>query len=109
MSSVLVKVPYEDLNLPHSQQRHEPLSFFSGRHFRLHLNNALYNNEEGKVWIPSDDVDLQLLIYVISLAGIGGNRLYEATIDAIQDHFFWETLNSDIDVFCLTCLRCKLH
>ena len=77
------------------------------RDFRLHLKNGLYKNEEGKVWIPSDDLDLQLRICVISHAGIGGHRGYEATLSAIQDHFFWRSLNSDIDVFCRTCLHCK--
>ena len=60
----------------------------------------------GKLYIPADDVHLQLRIYVIGHCGRGGHRASDSTASAIKEYCFWKTMQQDILAFCDSCFHC---
>jgi hypothetical protein len=48
--------------------------------------NGLLVNEQGKIWIPTNAVSMQVRLCVIAHCGPGGHRGHQLTLSAIQDH-----------------------
>jgi hypothetical protein len=52
--------------------------------------NGLPVNEQGKIWIPTNAVSIQVRLCVIAHCGRGGHRGHQVTLSAIQDHYSWK-------------------
>jgi Integrase zinc binding domain len=55
---------------------------------------------------PESDISLQLRILVVAHCGASGHRSQAAMLSAIQKHFSWNGLKSDVQAFYSTCLNC---
>lgn len=68
----------------------------------------LWKDENGIIYIPSDDQDLQLRIAVSAHCGLGGHRGYTTTCSIIKEKMYWENMEEDIKAFVQGCLVCIL-
>ena len=75
--------------------------------FSLSTESGIYKNRNGAIFIPTDEIQLQLRIYVVGHFGIAGHRGYDTTLKNIQKYFFWETMQDDIKMFYDSCLHCS--
>jgi hypothetical protein len=48
--------------------------------------NGLLVNEQGKIWIPTNAVSMQVRLCVIAHCGRGGHRGHQVTLSAIKEH-----------------------
>jgi hypothetical protein len=48
--------------------------------------HGLLVNDQGKIWIPTNAVSMQVHLFVIAHCGRGGHRGHQVTLSAIQDH-----------------------
>jgi Integrase core domain/Integrase zinc binding domain len=67
--------------------------------------NGLLVNDQGKIWIPTNAVSMQVRLCVIAHCGRGGHRSYQVTLSAIQDHCYWKCMSKDIKVFVGSCFH----
>ena len=74
--------------------------------FSLSKESGIYKNRNGAIFIPTDEIQLQLRICVVGHFGIAGHRGYDITLKNIQKYFFWETMQDDIKMFYDSCLHC---
>eukprot|EP00171_Calliarthron_tuberculosum_P001128 IDg1128t1 len=58
------------------------------------------------IYIPCEDLELQMKILVSGHTGIGGHRGKRATESAIRENFFWKDMATDIDLFVRHCIHC---
>ena len=75
------------------------------RHRRDDAHGALVN-EQDRVWIPDDALDLQQRLCVVAHAGVGGHRGIRTTTATIEERFVWTTLDTDVKRFVQECLQC---
>lgn len=68
----------------------------------------MWRNENGQLYIPSDDEDLQLRVIVAAHCGLGGHRGYTTTVGVIKEKMFWENMEADVKAFVQGCLVCLL-
>lgn len=68
----------------------------------------LCNDENGIIYIPSNNQELQLRIAVSAHHGLGGHRGYIATCSIIKENMYWENMEEDIKAFLQGCLVCRL-
>jgi Integrase zinc binding domain len=68
--------------------------------------NGLLVNEQGKIWILTNAVSMQVRFCVIAHCGRGGHRGHQVTLSAIQDHYYWKGMSKDITVFVGSCFHC---
>jgi Integrase zinc binding domain/Integrase core domain len=68
--------------------------------------NGLLVNDQGKIWIPTNAVSMQVRLCVIAHCGRGGHRGYQVTLSAIQDHYYWKGMSKDVKVFVGSCFHC---
>jgi hypothetical protein len=68
--------------------------------------NGLLVNDQGKIWIPTNAVSMQVRLCVIAHCGRGGHRGHQVTLSAIQDHYYWKGMSKDIKVFVGSCFHC---
>jgi Integrase core domain/Integrase zinc binding domain len=68
--------------------------------------NGLLDNEQGKIWIPTNAVSMQVRLCVIAQCGRGEHRGHQVTLSAIQDHYYWKGMSKDIKVFVGSCFHC---
>jgi hypothetical protein len=68
--------------------------------------NGLLVNEQGKIWIPTNAVSLQVRLCVIAHCGRGGHRGHQVTLSAIQYHYDWKGMSKYIKVFVGSCFHC---
>ena len=74
----------------------------------LHEVDGILKVRNGATWIPDNSSELQMRISVVGHCGRSGHRGYETTLSTIKDHFFWKTIDADIDAFSKSCLHCAL-
>ena len=60
----------------------------------------------GKLWIPTEDVDVHLKVLVISHCGIMGHRGVEPTSSIIHELFAWDGMSRDAEAFVGGCIHC---
>jgi hypothetical protein len=60
--------------------------------------NWLLINDQGKIWIPTSAVSMQVRLCVIAHCGHGGHRGHQVTLTAIQDHYYWKGMSKDVKV-----------
>eukprot|EP00171_Calliarthron_tuberculosum_P001006 IDg1006t1 len=60
----------------------------------------------GKIWIPENDVDLQLKLMVVAHCGTMGHRGVAATESVIREDFIWANLSKDAAEFVKNCIHC---
>lgn len=63
----------------------------STRPTNTRLENGLWRNPVGSIWVPDDAGSLQLRLCVISHTGPSGHRGQAATENALHKTFFWST------------------
>jgi Integrase zinc binding domain len=68
--------------------------------------NGLLVNEQGKIWIPTNAVRMQVRLCVIAHCGRGGHRGHQVTLSTMQDHYYWNGMSKDIKVFVGSCFHC---
>lgn len=61
---------------------------------------------EGKIWIPDDQVDLQIKLLVVAHCGAAGQRGTEATLGVLKEQFFCRDMNQDGKEFVKYCIHC---
>jgi len=59
-----------------------------------------------KIWIPQQDVQLQMKLLVISHCGQNGHRGSTATINILSENYWWNTMTNDCKVFVQNCIHC---
>ena len=64
--------------------------------------------KERRIWIPSKDKELQLKVMVVSHCGPMGHCGADATKSVLQESFYWEHLDKDVELFVSQCSRCIL-
>lgn len=69
-------------------------------------SNGLIINDKGQTWIPSSDNRLKLRILIAAHTGQGGHRSSHVTQSAVESHFWWKGMNSDVKVFVNSCIHC---
>jgi Integrase zinc binding domain len=68
--------------------------------------NGLLVNKQGKIWIPTNAVSMQVRLCVIAHCGRGGHRGHQVTLSAIQDHYYCKCMSKYIKVFVGSCIHC---
>jgi len=68
--------------------------------------NQCLVNEAGKVWIPSEAVDLKHRLCVLAHAGLAGHRGINTTVKVLQGVFVWKKMHQDVSSFVNGCLHC---
>ncbi|POM64853.1 Retrotransposon protein [Phytophthora palmivora] len=68
----------------------------------------LYVTDSGKVWIPSNSVDLQQRLCVVAHACLSGHLGAGTTERMLAEKFEWPTLRDDIRKFVGRCLHCMV-
>jgi hypothetical protein len=48
--------------------------------------HGLLVNDQGKIWIPTNAVSMQVRLCVIARCGLAGHRGHQVTLTVIQDH-----------------------
>ena len=82
------------------------------QHIYSRPQEAILNEElrlyqiAGKIWIPTEDVDVQLKVLVVSHCGIMGHSGVEATSSTISELFVWDGMSSDVEAFVGGCIHC---
>jgi len=59
-----------------------------------------------KIWIPEEDLELQLKVMVCSHCGTLGHRGMDSTMSIIQEDFWWSTLAQDVSKLVRGCYHC---
>lgn len=59
-----------------------------------------------KIWIPQQDVELQMKLLVISHCGYNGHRGTESTLSILSEKYWWDTMQNDCKVFVMSCIHC---
>jgi hypothetical protein len=70
------------------------------------VDNGTLVDEDGRVWIPDSQLDLQQRLCVVAHAGAGGHRGIQTTTDTIKERFVWSTVDTDVKRFVQECLQC---
>ena len=61
---------------------------------------------KGRIWIPGDDIELQLKVLVGSHCGTIGHRGMDATRSILQEGYWWKNMSKDSDALVRGCLHC---
>lgn len=69
---------------------------------------ALWCDRNGKLYIPSNDEELQLRIAISARCGLAGHRGYTTTCEMIKENIHWKNIEEDIKAFVQGCLVCLL-
>jgi transposase InsO family protein len=69
-------------------------------------STGLLVNDQGKIWIPTNAISMQVRLCVIAHCGRGGHRGHQVTLSAIQDHYCWQGMSKDRRVFVGSCFHC---
>lgn len=64
--------------------------------------------DEGKIWIPQGDEELQLRVILTAHCGGGRYRDSGVTKRVIAERVWWSTLGADVASFCQHCLFYKV-
>lgn len=63
--------------------------------------------EKGEcIWVPEKDLDLQMKVIVTSHCSLGGHRGIEGTVSILMEHFYWQSMRSDVQEFVSSCIHC---
>lgn len=62
--------------------------------------------KNGRIWIPTGDLELQLKVLVVSHCGTIGHRGQDATKSIVAESFWWPTVAADADELVRSCLHC---
>ena len=66
----------------------------------------LWQNQEGKVWVPDEDTELQTWLYALAHQGISGHRGAKVTLALLQQEVFWGSMEEDVGKWRSRCLQC---
>jgi len=71
-----------------------------------HESNLL--EKDGRIWVPNEDLELQLKILVLLHCGSIGYRGMDGTSSILKENFYWESLEKDVSKFVKGCLHCLI-
>ena len=74
----------------------------------LGADDKLWKLKNGRIWIPNEDLELQLKVIVTSHCGSIGHRGIEATRSILKENFAWGTLDQDVEELVKGCLHCLI-
>eukprot|EP00171_Calliarthron_tuberculosum_P015922 IDg15922t1 len=74
----------------------------------LDIASGSWKNPSGKLYVPTEDEELQLRVIVAAHCGLGGHRGYTTTCNIIKEQVVWDTIDDDVRVFVQGCLVCLL-
>jgi len=60
----------------------------------------------GVSWLPPNDELLKLRILIAAHTGPGGHRGWGPTRASIRQHFYWKSIDKDVESFVKSCLHC---
>jgi Integrase zinc binding domain len=66
----------------------------------------LWHDAQDRVWIPHDDLNMQVRLLVAAHMGAGGHRASKTTFKTMGDHFTWDVMKEDCKKFCQSCRHC---
>ena len=78
-----------------------------------HCDKRITTTKEGvihydnKIWIPSNDTEMQQRLLVTAHCGPSGHRSMLDALSKLQEHFYWKELKEDVENFCHSCLMCE--
>ena len=72
----------------------------------VYRDGIIYCKE--KIWIPRDDVELQMAVLVATHAGVNGHRGKDATENNLKSSFYWDSMEQDCSYFVDACIHCIL-
>lgn len=75
---------------------------------QLQSEGDAWISDDGKLYIPKEDEEIQLRIIVAAHCGFGGHRGYTSTVKLMKEKVFWKTLDSDVKFFVQGCFICLL-
>ena len=90
-------------SIRHSQQEHDRPS----QNLELDAHDGLWKHD-GRIWIPQDDLELQLKVMVTSHCGTIGHRGKDATLSILSEDFWWPSVRKDVDALVRDCFHCIL-
>jgi RNase H-like domain found in reverse transcriptase/Integrase zinc binding domain len=68
--------------------------------------HGLLINDQGKVWIPTNAVSMQVRLCVIAHCGRAGHRGHQVTLTGINYHYYWKCTSKDVKIFVGSCFHC---
>lgn len=89
-----------------SELKTEQTKFADLRPCIMKLSDGLWKDSRGAVWVPDDANDLQLRLCITVHTGPSGHRGNKATQIVLRDHFFWKTVNKDVQTSVRSCIHC---
>lgn len=60
------------------------------------------------IWIPPQDLALQMKLLVASHCSLGGHRVKDATESIVCEHFIWTNMKDDVHGFVAACIHCLI-
>ena len=87
-----------------SQKKYPPTN--EDEYTRSADHQKLWVDKQGRIYIPSEDEELQLRIAVSAHCGLGGHRGYTTTCKLIKDKMYWKNMEEDIKAFVQGCFVC---
>jgi hypothetical protein len=72
----------------------------------IRMVKDLWQDAQGRVWIPQNNRDMQVRLLVAAHMGAGGHVARNAAFKTMGDHFIWDGMKTDCDDFCRSCLHC---
>ena len=61
---------------------------------------GVVQNKTGVFWVPSKDERLKLRLLIPAHTGVGGHRKKTQTKSTLQEHFYWDDMKRDTNLFC---------
>ena len=90
-------------SIRHSQQEHD----LPSQILELHALDGLWKTD-GRIWIPQEDLELQLKVMVTSLSGTIGHRGKDATLSMLSEDFWRPSVRRDVDALVRDRFHCIL-
>ena len=63
-------------------------------------------NKTGVFWVPSKDKRLKLRLLIAVHTGVDGFSKKTQTKGTLQEHFYWDEIERDTNLFCDSCIHC---
>lgn len=58
------------------------------------------------MWIPDNDLELQMKVIVCSHCSLMGHRGRDVTVSTIKENFYWREMDKDVAEFVKSCIHC---
>ena len=69
-------------------------------------SDNVWRTVKSKLWIPNADKDIQIRLCIVAHCGAAGHRGFDATLQALKEIVWWETIMEDVTRFLKDCYHC---